>query len=229
MLVDVCNDIKLHCPDEHCDTVHPRDCIKQHATKDCQDYLVNCAGADCEKKVKRENKVSTRWIYSSHIEHDSGAVIELGRREWLKHEAEDCPNAGANCYLRLLRAHLGQGHRAGRNAHICSSGLDKTSDLLSRRILPTLPPQSCASPPPPSMLSIEDIPAASQLPQHISARTRPIPGRSLKSIVPTSGTLCSTSWICTLICLTASSISQPKCSICRTTWQTSTPGLAWWS
>jgi hypothetical protein len=59
VIVDMCNDIKVHRPNEDCDIVPPLGCIEQHATKDCPDYLVYCPGADCEKKGKRKMSSST--------------------------------------------------------------------------------------------------------------------------------------------------------------------------
>lgn len=120
LIVNMCNDIKVRCPNDDCEAVHPRGCIEQHAVKDCPEYQQNCPESTCEKKVKRKNFVPDQCIHSSHIECDCGAVIELGRGEWLKHKDEACPTTGVKCDLCEERISV-KDYLAGRNAHICRS------------------------------------------------------------------------------------------------------------
>jgi hypothetical protein len=70
--------------------------------------------------VKRKNFVPDQCIHSSHIECDCGAVIELGRGEWLKHKDEDCPTTGIKCDLCDERI-SDKDYLAGRNAHVCKA------------------------------------------------------------------------------------------------------------
>ncbi|ETN45194.1 uncharacterized protein HMPREF1541_10071 [Cyphellophora europaea CBS 101466] len=243
LIVNMCNDIKVRCPNEDCDTVHSRGCIEQHATKDCPEYLLDCPGSDCSKVVKRKNFVPEQCIHSSHIECDCGAVIELGRGEWLRHKDEDCPTTGVKCDVCSERISV-KDYLAGRDTHVCSAensalrcpgyeygcvtnpvfgtsedleyhtqtcplarlaphlkkqssllqsltdqltltkvrnevletSLDKITDLLNTRILPSIPSQAPtrAPSPTPSSLSIEEIPRHSDPPLALPAHLRPL-------------------------------------------------------
>ena len=99
LIVNMCNDLKVRCPNEDCDELVPRGYIEQHASKDCPEWRLDCPDPNCRKVVKRKNLVPDQCIHSSHIECDCGAVIELGRGEWLKHKDEDCPTTGVKCDL----------------------------------------------------------------------------------------------------------------------------------
>lgn len=247
LIVNMCNDIKVRCPNEDCDAVHVRGCVEQHATKECQEYQMDCPGSDCDKKVKRKNFVSDTCIHSSHIECDCGAVIELGRGEWLRHKDEDCPTTGVKCDYCSMRIPV-KDYLAGRSTHDCSAestrircpgydygctegtifvtqedleyhsqacplarlaptlkkqsellqsltdqltltkvrnevletSLDKITDLLNTRVLPSLPshPHSRSASPAPSSLSIEEIPrhteASHPHPLSLPAHLRPL-------------------------------------------------------
>jgi hypothetical protein len=120
LITNMCNDIKVRCPNEDCDTIHARGCIEQHVTKDCPDFLMSCPGKNCDKKVKRKNHVPDQCIHTSHIECDCGAVIELGRGEWLKHKDEDCPNTGMKCETCSERITV-KDYLAGHANHVCGS------------------------------------------------------------------------------------------------------------
>ena len=120
LIVNMCNDIKVRCPNEDCDDVHARGYIEQHAIKDCREYQLNCPGTNCDKQVKRRNYVEGQCIHSSHIECDCGAVIELGRGEWLKHKDEDCPATGVKCEGCGERISV-KAYLAGQSGHICKS------------------------------------------------------------------------------------------------------------
>lgn len=122
LIVNMCNEIKVKCPNEGCDQVIPRGYIERHATVECPHELLQCPDPNCDKLVKRRNHVPDQCIHSSHIECDCGAVIELGKGEWLRHKDEDCPNTGVKCdecgqrisardYLNGVTGHIcGQDH-----------------------------------------------------------------------------------------------------------------------
>ena len=118
LIVNMCNDLKVRCPNEDCDEIVPRGYIEPHATRDCPEWRLDCPDINCRKMVKRKNFVPDQCIHSSHIECDCGAVIELGRGEWLKHKDEDCPTTGIKCDLCDERISV-KDYLAGRNAHVC--------------------------------------------------------------------------------------------------------------
>ncbi|EXJ94152.1 hypothetical protein A1O1_02545 [Capronia coronata CBS 617.96] len=97
LIANMCNETQVRCPNEDCEEVLPRGCIEHHATKECPHERLQCPDPTCDKLVKRKNYVPEQCIHSSHIECDCGAVIELGKGDWLRHKDEDCPNTGVKC------------------------------------------------------------------------------------------------------------------------------------
>ncbi|EXJ84747.1 hypothetical protein A1O3_05419 [Capronia epimyces CBS 606.96] len=97
LIVNMCNETKVRCPNDDCQEVLPRGCVEHHATKECPHERLRCPDPKCDKLVKRRNHVPAQCIHISHIECDCGAVIELGKGEWLRHKDEDCPNTGVKC------------------------------------------------------------------------------------------------------------------------------------
>lgn len=41
--------------------------------------------------------MSDQCIHTTHVECDCGAIIELGRGDWLRHKDDDCPSTGVQC------------------------------------------------------------------------------------------------------------------------------------
>lgn len=119
LIVNMCNETKVRCPNEDCEDVLPRGCIEHHATKECPHERLQCPDSTCEKLVKRKNYVPEQCIHSSHIECDCGAVIELGKGEWLRHKDEDCPNTGVKCNECGQRISA-RDYLAGSSSHICN-------------------------------------------------------------------------------------------------------------
>jgi hypothetical protein len=119
LIVNMCNEIKVKCPHEDCDEVVPRGYIERHATKECPHERLQCPDLECGKVVKRKNFVPDQCIHSSHIECDCGAVIELGKGEWLRHKDEDCPNTGVKCPKCDQRISA-RDYLSGINGHICT-------------------------------------------------------------------------------------------------------------
>jgi DNA-directed RNA polymerase subunit RPC12/RpoP len=118
LIVNMCNDIKVKCPNDDCDQSIPRGYIERHATKECPHERLKCPDRDCAKLVKRRNHVPDQCIHSSHIECDCGAVIELGKGEWLRHKDEDCPNTGVKCKQCGQRVSA-RDYLNGVTGHIC--------------------------------------------------------------------------------------------------------------
>ncbi|KAK5304120.1 hypothetical protein LTR99_004576 [Exophiala xenobiotica] len=117
LIVNMCNEIRVRCPNDDCEEIVTRACIERHATKECEHERLKCPDTECGQLVKRKNYVPNQCIHTSHIECDCGAVIELGRGEWLRHKDEDCPNTGVICkecgqripardYLDVTKAHI---------------------------------------------------------------------------------------------------------------------------
>ena len=125
LIVNMCNDIQVRCPNEDCHENVPRGLVEQHATRDCPEWRLPCPDTECGKLVKRKNYVPSQCIHNSHIECDCGAIIELGRGEWLKHKDEDCPTTGVKCDLCNERISV-RDYLAGRNAHVCKDDVPQT-------------------------------------------------------------------------------------------------------
>ncbi|KIX04427.1 uncharacterized protein Z518_05295 [Rhinocladiella mackenziei CBS 650.93] len=123
LIINMCDEIRVRCPNEDCEDVMPRGCVERHATKECPHERLQCPDPECGKLVKRKNYVPEQCIHTSHIECDCGAVIELGKGEWLKHKDEDCPQTGVECKKCGQRISA-RDYFAGTNSHICSSHTD---------------------------------------------------------------------------------------------------------
>ena len=119
LIVNMCNEIKVKCPNEDCDDTIPRGYIDRHATKECPHERLQCPDSECGKMVKRRNYVPEQCIHSSHIECDCGAVIELGKGEWLRHKDEDCPKTGVKCKLCSQRISA-RDYLNGVTGHTCN-------------------------------------------------------------------------------------------------------------
>ncbi|KIW63774.1 hypothetical protein PV04_08751 [Phialophora macrospora] len=118
LIVNMCNEVKVNCPNEDCEQVLPRGYIERHATRECPHQRLGCPDPRCGKMVKRRNFVPEQCIHSSHIECDCGAVIELGKGEWLRHKDEDCPNTGVKCKQCGQRISA-RDYLNGVTGHIC--------------------------------------------------------------------------------------------------------------
>lgn len=125
LIVNMCNEIKVRCPNEDCEEVLPRGIVERHATRECPHERLPCPSRDCGKLVKRRNYVPEQCIHSSHIECDCGAVIELGKGEWLRHKDEDCPNTGVTCKQCGQRVSA-KDYLAGTSGHICNTHAENT-------------------------------------------------------------------------------------------------------
>ncbi|KAK6381320.1 hypothetical protein LTS17_004377 [Exophiala oligosperma] len=120
LIVNMCDEIKVRCPNEDCEVILPRGTVERHATKECEHERLKCPDEGCDRLVKRKNYVPNQCIHTSHIECDCGAVIELGRGEWLKHKDEDCPNTGIDC-KRCGKRISAKDYLAGDKSHVCDS------------------------------------------------------------------------------------------------------------
>lgn len=91
LIKNMCNDIRVRCPNEACSVVMARGCIEQHATKECPEEQLLCPDTKCAERTKRRNFVPEQCIHKSHVECDCGATIQFGRGEWIRHKDEECP------------------------------------------------------------------------------------------------------------------------------------------
>ncbi|KIW81946.1 hypothetical protein Z517_04972 [Fonsecaea pedrosoi CBS 271.37] len=124
LIVNMCNDIQVKCPNEDCEEVIARGYVERHATKECPHERLPCPDPDCGKLVKRKNYVEEQCIHSSHIECDCGAVIELGKGDWLRHKDEDCPNTGVKCKQCGQRISA-RDYLNGITGHVCGADEDQ--------------------------------------------------------------------------------------------------------
>ncbi|OAL40405.1 hypothetical protein AYO20_00141 [Fonsecaea nubica] len=122
--LNMCNDIQVKCPNEDCEEVIARGYVERHATKECPHERLPCPDPDCGKLVKRKNYVEEQCIHSSHIECDCGAVIELGKGDWLRHKDEDCPNTGVKCKQCGQRISA-RDYLNGITGHVCGADEDQ--------------------------------------------------------------------------------------------------------
>lgn len=95
LIKNMCNEIQVRCPNNHCDVVTVRGYVEQHATRECPEQELPCPDTRCLRKSKRKNFVPDQCIHSSHVECDCGANIQLGRGEWIKHKDSECPNTNS--------------------------------------------------------------------------------------------------------------------------------------
>lgn len=120
LIVNMCNEIKVRCPNEDCEEIVLRGYVEYHATRECQHQKLECPDPKCGKLVKKKNYVPNQCIHSSNIECDCGAEIQLGRGGWLKHKDEECPNTALKCQScgeQRLAGDLAEGN----DDHVCSN------------------------------------------------------------------------------------------------------------
>lgn len=120
LISNMCHDLKVRCPNDDCLVVLARGVVEQHVSRQCPQSKLECPDLKCNKMVKRKNFVPNQCIHSSHIECDCGAVIELGRGEWLKHKDENCPNTTVKCD-RCNERISAKDYLAGQKAHVCQT------------------------------------------------------------------------------------------------------------
>lgn len=123
LISNMCNDLKVRCPNEYCDQVLPRGCIEQHVSKECPEQKLECPDSSCSRLIKRKNFVADRCLHTSHVECDCGELIELGRGEWLPHKDGECPKTWTRCEKcgeRILRT---QSPTSG--PHVCRERMQK--------------------------------------------------------------------------------------------------------
>ncbi|KAK5023169.1 hypothetical protein LTS07_009391 [Exophiala sideris] len=121
LIVNMCNEIKVRCPNEDCEEIVSRGAVEYHATRECQHQNLQCPDQECGKLVKKKNYVPNQCIHSTDIECDCGAVIQLGRGGWRKHKDEECPNTVVRCQECDLHIVAGD-HAQESNSHVCFNG-----------------------------------------------------------------------------------------------------------
>jgi hypothetical protein len=98
LIVNMCDDLKVRCPNEGCGKELARGHIEYHATKQCGEQRLKCpAFPTCNKLTKRKHFVAEQCRHDTHIDCGCGKVIEIGKDDWLKHRDEECPDAGVKC------------------------------------------------------------------------------------------------------------------------------------
>jgi hypothetical protein len=98
LIVNMCDDLKVRCPNEGCGKILARGHIEYHATKQCDEQRLTCpAFPTCNKLTKRKNFVAEQCKHDSHIDCGCGKVFEIGKDDWLRHRDEECPEAGIKC------------------------------------------------------------------------------------------------------------------------------------
>ena len=98
LIINMCDDLKVRCPNEGCGNILARGHIEYHATKQCGEQRLKCpAFPTCNKLTKRKHFVAEQCRHDTHIDCGCGMVVELGKDDWLKHRDEECPEAGVKC------------------------------------------------------------------------------------------------------------------------------------
>jgi hypothetical protein len=98
LIVNMCDDLKVRCPNEGCGKELARGHIEYHATKQCGEQRLKCpAFPTCNKLTKRKHFVAEQCRHDTYIDCSCGKVIEVGKDDWIKHRAEECPEAGVKC------------------------------------------------------------------------------------------------------------------------------------
>lgn len=120
LIVNMCHEIKVHCPNDGCTQITPRGFLQRHATAECPHQRLKCPDAECDKLVRRKNFVPDQCVHTTHVECDCGAVIELGRGDWLRHKDDECPNTGAKCQNCDKRVATGDS-LDGSFGHVCNT------------------------------------------------------------------------------------------------------------
>ena len=98
LIVNMCDDLKVRCPNEGCGKTVARGHIQHHATKQCGEQRLKCpAFPICNKLTKRKHFVAEQCRHDTHVDCGCGKVIQIGKDDWLKHRDEECPDAGVKC------------------------------------------------------------------------------------------------------------------------------------
>ncbi|KAI1610798.1 hypothetical protein EDD37DRAFT_631272 [Exophiala viscosa] len=119
LIVNMCNEIKVRCPNEDCEEIVLRGVVEYHAVRECQHQKFQCPDPQCGKVVKKKNYVPNQCIHTSNIECDCGAVIQLGRGGWRKHKDEECPNTVVKCQ-NCDEQMVAEDHSEERTSHVCN-------------------------------------------------------------------------------------------------------------
>lgn len=98
LILNMCDDIKVRCPNDGCDQILSRGHVEHHAKRQCPEQNLKCPEyPNCEQYTKRKHLVLGECRHRTHIECDCGAEIGVGADNWRKHKNEQCPNAGEKC------------------------------------------------------------------------------------------------------------------------------------
>ncbi len=98
LILNMCDDIKVRCPNEGCDQILSRGHVEHHARKQCLEERLSCPRyPSCDKLTKRRLFVPEQCRHSTHVECDCGMEIEFGEGRMRKHKDEQCSNAGEKC------------------------------------------------------------------------------------------------------------------------------------
>jgi hypothetical protein len=98
LIVNMCDDLKVRCPNEGCGKILARGHIEYHATKQCEELHLKCpAFPTCTKLTKRKHFVAEQCRHDTHIDCGCGKIVEIGKDDWLKHQNQECPQAGVKC------------------------------------------------------------------------------------------------------------------------------------
>ena len=98
LIVNMCDDLRVRCPNDSCGKILARGHIEYHATKQCGEQRLKCpAFPTCNKFTKRKDFVAEKCRHDTHIDCTCGKSVEIGKDHWLKHRREECPEAGVKC------------------------------------------------------------------------------------------------------------------------------------
>ncbi|KAK4904282.1 hypothetical protein LTR66_017923, partial [Elasticomyces elasticus] len=97
LIKNMCDDVQVRCPHDSCEEITTRSNIARHVEKECLERSILCPEDSCSKDIRARNVVPGQCIHITTIECDCGAIVPLGRGEWLLHKDTACPNVKPMC------------------------------------------------------------------------------------------------------------------------------------
>ena len=96
LILNMCDDLMVHCPNMGCDLTLARGFVEHHATKDCEEERLQCPSFPaCDKTTRRKHFVEDSCC---HLFKEECVCGELVRKDDTgKHKRESCSARRAKC------------------------------------------------------------------------------------------------------------------------------------
>jgi hypothetical protein len=122
IIVNMCDDIRVQCPNKDCSEVMARGHVEHHARKQCPHELVKCSGyRTCEKLIKRKYFRHGECFHDSILDCDCGRQISGSDAELQEHKEQECSEYGREC--EICQQRLPDNSYLAGTEHICKSVL----------------------------------------------------------------------------------------------------------